>query len=140
MNREEQYIEKLKDLNIYDDAFFPLVHMLTVLEREQSRLREEWKIATNPGHYRKITRRIAKEAEKLADSSDISGTAEAWKETAEAWRTAEAAWQAAAEKWSGNPLINQIYSVMQQQDKLILSIRESLCIIGRSEEERKKVK
>ena len=49
MSKEAKYIEQLKELGIWDDAFRGTVHDLAVLEREQSRARKEWKATAEDG-------------------------------------------------------------------------------------------
>lgn len=127
MTLEEKYAVELKNLGIYNDAFKPVIHQLAILEREQSRVRDEWKLSTESWRNIKEARRKAKDAEKIAETLDITkDAARAWKETAEAWETAATAWQEAAEEWEDHPLTNKLYAVILQQDKLILSLRESL--------------
>lgn len=49
LSKETKYIEQLKELGIWDDAFRGTVHDLAVLEREQSRARKEWKATAEEG-------------------------------------------------------------------------------------------
>ena len=46
-SKEDKYIEQLKDLGIWNDAFYPAVHQLCTQERELSRVQKAWK-ATQP--------------------------------------------------------------------------------------------
>ncbi len=43
MTKEQKYAAELRRLGIYDPAFEPTIHELSVLEREQSRTRKAWK-------------------------------------------------------------------------------------------------
>jgi len=45
--KEDKYIEQLKDLGVWAEAFYPAVHQLCTLERELSRVQKAWK-ATQP--------------------------------------------------------------------------------------------
>lgn len=47
--REDEYISQLQALGTYEDAFYPVVHELCILERELSRARKEWKDSKTPG-------------------------------------------------------------------------------------------
>lgn len=47
--KEEKYIEQLRALGIWDEAFRGAVHDLAVLEREQSRTRKAWKNTAEAG-------------------------------------------------------------------------------------------
>ncbi len=49
MSKETAYVEQMKALGIWDDAFRGAVHDLAVLEREQSRARKEWKATAADG-------------------------------------------------------------------------------------------
>lgn len=43
MTKEEKYAQEMKNLGIYEPAFDSTIHMLAILEREQSRTRKAWK-------------------------------------------------------------------------------------------------
>ena len=47
MAKEQQYIQQLTDLGVYDPAFDGAIHVLCIQERELSRAMKEWK-ATAP--------------------------------------------------------------------------------------------
>ena len=42
-SKEEKYIQQLKDLGIYEQAYDPAIHELCILERELSRARKQLK-------------------------------------------------------------------------------------------------
>lgn len=42
-SKEQKYANTMKRLGIYDPAFDPTIHQLSILEREQSRTRKAWK-------------------------------------------------------------------------------------------------
>lgn len=76
MTKEVRYIQQLKDMGIWEDAFAGAVHDLVVLEHEQSRTRKAWKASAEDGekpsmldeHYQLILqqgREIAKLREAL---------------------------------------------------------------------------
>lgn len=43
--KEDVYVQQLKSMGIWDEAFSGAVHDLAVLERERSRTRKDWKAA-----------------------------------------------------------------------------------------------
>ena len=47
MAKEQQYIQQLTDLGVYDPAFDGAIHVLCIQERELSRAMKAWK-ATAP--------------------------------------------------------------------------------------------
>lgn len=49
MTREQQYIEQLKELGIYEKAFDPEIHTLAMLEREHQRTHKEWRATAKDG-------------------------------------------------------------------------------------------
>lgn len=49
MTKEDKYIEQLKEMGIWEEAFRGAVHDLAVLEREQSRTRTAWKKTAEDG-------------------------------------------------------------------------------------------
>lgn len=46
--REDEYVSQLRAMGTYEDAFYPVVHELCILERELSRARKEWKASKSP--------------------------------------------------------------------------------------------
>ena len=46
-SKEDKYIEQLKELGVWTEAFYPAVHQLCTQERELSRVQKAWK-ATQP--------------------------------------------------------------------------------------------
>ena len=79
LSKETKYIEQLKELGIWDDAFRGAVHDLAVLEREQSRARKEWKATAEDGeapsmldeHYQLILQQ-GREISKLRDALGLT--------------------------------------------------------------------
>lgn len=47
--KEDKYIEQLKAMGVWEDAFYGTVHDLAVLEREQHRARAAWKATAEEG-------------------------------------------------------------------------------------------
>ena len=64
MAKEQQYIQQLTDLGVYDPAFDGAIHVLCIQERELSRVMKAWKATSPPGkspsvldpHYDVITK------------------------------------------------------------------------------------
>lgn len=54
-NKEQQYIQQLKELGIYSPAFDAEIHQLCILERELSRARKQWKATAEPGQSPLLT-------------------------------------------------------------------------------------
>lgn len=46
--RENEYVSQLRAMGTYEDAFYPVVHELCILERERSRALKEWKASKKP--------------------------------------------------------------------------------------------
>lgn len=76
VTKEQKYAETMKRLGIFDPAFEPVIHQLSILEREQSRTRKAWK--------------------------------------------------ASAESSEDPAMLDRLYAIILQQDKMILTLRESL--------------
>ena len=129
---EAKYKRQLTELGIYMPAFDSTIHQLAVLEREQSRVREEWKAPMDAWRDIKTARRKAKEAEKIAEEAKTVSAATAWKETAEAWTAAAEIWKEAAEEWEDHPMTDKLYETILKQDRLILSLRETLGLTPKS--------
>lgn len=55
MTREEKYIEQLKALGIWDEAFRPEVSELAQLEREKTRVKKEWSATAKRGEKPSFT-------------------------------------------------------------------------------------
>ena len=49
MAKEQQYIQQLTDLGVYDPAFAGAIHVLCIQERELSRAMKEWKATAEDG-------------------------------------------------------------------------------------------
>lgn len=130
--REESYIAEMKRLGIYDKAFNPTIRQLATLEREQGRVRDEWSAPMDAVRDIKAARRKAKECGKSAKENGDRANAQAWKETAEAWEKAGLMWKEAAETWEDHPMADKLYSIILQQDKMILALRESLGLTPKS--------
>ena len=47
--KEDRYIEQLKAMGVWEEAFRGAVHDLAVLEREQARTRKAWKDTAEDG-------------------------------------------------------------------------------------------
>lgn len=124
--KEQKYTEAMKRLGIYDPAFDSTIKQLATLEREQGRVRDEWKAPMEAVRDIKAARRKAKECGKTAEGTGDRACAEAWKETAEAWEKAGEIWKEAAETWENHPMADKLYAVILQQDKMIHTLRESL--------------
>lgn len=43
MTKEDRYVQQLKEMGIWEEAFRGAVHDLAILEREQARTRKAWK-------------------------------------------------------------------------------------------------
>ena len=43
MTREERYTEQLQTLGLYHEAFAPVIHQLSEVERDYQRIRKAWK-------------------------------------------------------------------------------------------------
>lgn len=99
LTKEQKYTETMKRLGIYDPAFDDTIRQLATLEREQGRVRDEWKAPMEAVRDIKAARRKAKECGKTAEGTGDRECAEAWKETAEAWEKAGEIWKEAAETW-----------------------------------------
>lgn len=123
---EQKYKRQMKELGIYVPAFDSTIHQLAVLEREQARVREEWKAPMDAWRDIKAARRRAREAEKAAESAASPSEAEEWRETAQAWGAAVELWQKAAEEWEEHPMTGRLYETILKQDRLILQLRETL--------------
>lgn len=58
MTREQKYIEQLRELGIFQEAFEPEIHMLAMMERELQRTVKVWRengSDVNTGTYDKIS-------------------------------------------------------------------------------------
>lgn len=49
MPKESVYKAQLEELGIYNDAYYPEIHQLCILERELSRVMKAWKLTAPPG-------------------------------------------------------------------------------------------
>lgn len=49
--KEDVYVQQLKSMGIWEEAFSGAVHDLAVLERERSRTRKDWKAAKDDEEY-----------------------------------------------------------------------------------------
>ncbi|MFR3324338.1 MAG: P27 family phage terminase small subunit [Oscillospiraceae bacterium] len=66
MAKEQQYIQQLTDLGVYDPAFDGAIHVLCIQERELSRAMKEWKTtAPDPKTAPSITDPLYAEISKL---------------------------------------------------------------------------
>lgn len=66
MAKEQQYIQQLTDLGVYDPAFDGAIHVLCIQERELSRAMKEWKAtAPDPKAAPSITNPLYAEISKL---------------------------------------------------------------------------
>lgn len=65
MAKEQNYIQQLQDLGVYDPAFDPAIHVLCIQERELSRAMKAWKATAEKNQAPLITDPLYQEISKL---------------------------------------------------------------------------
>lgn len=64
MTREQKYIDQMKRLGIYDEAFDPEISTLAQLERELTRMKKAWSKTAAPKQAPSVTEPIFAEIRK----------------------------------------------------------------------------